>query len=453
MPSSNVEIDGLINGFSQAAYRGNAAWFIGAGASKAAGIPNWLELLNPLGRELGITITNKDDLPAIAQYYINKSSGNRGPLVGHMNTVLNISASPSSYHINIARSSVTTIWTTNYDHLMEDALIGLQTRTRCREGDFIGHTERGTIEIIKAHGSFGTSTQAEFVIASNDYEDFAGKRPAMAARLRADILSKSFLFVGYGYNDPNIKTILLEARRLAEGASLRHWMLLTEVDLTDTEEHQRQTLWKEDLGRIGIKCILVKDYAEVERIVSDVAIKSRGPTLYVTGSHTGHSSLAEEVGAHLAKPNGPILLDGQSAGVSRSLITAFQAKAIDERVDLNHRLRYFPNPYSSNPKLSNDPSLLPTLKKWRRALLRQAHTVLAFDGGMGTEAETEIAFELGCLIVPVPTKPGGSSSKLLDIREIANPLEQRAPGYVKKAKALSLTSNDIYNCIIADMPL
>ena len=147
-----------------------------------------------------------------------------------------------------------------------------------------------------------------------------------------------------------------------------------------------------------------------------------------------------------------ILLDGQSTGVSRSLLVAFQSAAVERRIDLNERLRFYPNPYAADLKFASDPSLLPVLKQWRGSMLRQAHSVLAFDGHMGTQAETEIAIELGCCIVPVTRDPSGSASRLLDNPSIAADLDRRAPGYVTKARALALTPNDIVDCLLADIP-
>lgn len=454
MPGLDAEVQALIDGFARAAFDGNAAWFLGAGISRPSKLVSWPELLRPLARELDLTLDEHDDLPAIAQYYINKASGNRGPLVQHLRRLLGRRVEPNIYHSEVARSSVGTIWTTNYDGLMELALAGLKHRVRVRESDMVELTEPGTIELIKAHGSFGISNPHEFVIATEDYEDYAQRRPATTARLQANLLSKSVLFVGYGYGDPNIRAILVEARRLAERATLSHWMLATAVDRTDHERARRQHLWKADLDRIGIRCVLVKDYDEIERIVSRVARRSRGPTVYVTGSHLGDDARAAEVGALLADPSHPptILLDGQSTGVSRTVLSAFQAACVNQRIDLNERLRFFPNPYAADSKFSNDPRLLPILKQWRGSMLRQAHSVLVFDGGMGTQAEVEIAMELGCSIVPVPKSPTGSAYKLLDNTIVAADLESRQPGYVAKAKTLAIGARDVVSCLLADMP-
>ena len=297
-------------------------------------------------------------------------------------------------------------------------------------------TEPGTIEVIKAHGSFGISSPLEIVIANEDYEDYTERRPAMTARLRSDLLTKSFLFVGYGYGDPNIRAVLVEARRLAGRTTLPHWMLTKAIDPTDPEKAQRQLLWKSDLERMGIRCVLVPNYGEIERIVGRVSRRSRGPTIYVTGSHTVATCAQRTWGGCWPRARPPtILLDGQSTGVSRSLLVAFQSAAVERRIDLNERLRFYPNPYAADLKFASDPSLLPVLKQWRGSMLRQAHSVLAFDGHMGTQAETEIAIELGCCIVPVTRDRSGSASRLLDNPSIAADLDRRAPGYVTKARA------------------
>lgn len=447
-----TEAETLIDGFARAAFEGNAAWFLGSGVSRPSMLASWPELLEPLALELGLTLDEHDDLPAIAQYYINTASGNRGPLVQHVKRILGRRADPSTYHRAVALSSVGTIWTTNYDGLMELALAGVKSRVRVRESDMVELPEPGTIELIKAHGSLGVSSPSELVISTEDYEDYQQRRPNITARLQTDLHKKSFLFLGYGYGDPNIRTILVEARRLAERATLSHWMLAKAVDSKNFERVKRQALWKIDLARIGIRCVLVDNYDEIERIILRLATRTRGPTIYVTGSHVVDDARAADVGRLLAEREPTILLDGQSTGVSRNLLSAFQAACISHRIDLNERMRFFPNPYAADPKFSNDPALLPVLKRWRSSLLRQAHSVLVFDGGMGTQAETEIAMELGCSIVPVPSNTTGSAYALLNNPLIAADLEKRRAGYVAKAKALAVDAHEIVNCLLADMP-
>jgi predicted Rossmann-fold nucleotide-binding protein len=455
--SQPAELERLVNYFSREAFFGNAAWFVGAGASRPSKVAGWVELLGPLGADLGITVGDEDDLPAIAQYYINRMSGNRGPLIQHLKRVLDVSAAPSVYHHELARSNVSTIWTTNYDRLIEDALslAGLSTRVRARDGDMAELGLFDGVEVIKAHGSFGVSEPHEFVIAKEDYEDFSQNKPATVERLRSDLLRKCFLFIGYGYSDPNIQSVLLEARRLAGRAGHSHIMLSVEEDPANTEKAQRQKLWQADLRRIGIECVLMPNFSDIESAVKQITLQSRGPTVYVTGGHETSSELAKEVGALFAASESErvIMLDGQSAGVSRDLLFEFQGKCVTNKIDINKRIRFFPNPYASNESFSNDSTLLPMLKDLRRPMLRKAHTVLVFDGGMGTEAEVEIAQELGCRIIPVPKKPEGLAARLLrSDKMLKNALDARSPGFVAKAEKFQLTAQDVIECVLAELP-
>lgn len=445
----------LIDDFSRSAFRGSAAWFLGAGVSLDSGLPDWHSFLKPFAERIGINISEAgEDLPAIAQYIINHHSGNRGPF---LHTILNSIGSitkPTAYHNAIAKSSIGLIWTTNYDLLMEAALAGVAHVVRSRDDQFVGwDTSKGDIEIIKAHGSVKGTNINDIVITTEDYEDYAIKRPATIHRLRSDLLCKSFLFVGYSYGDPNIKTALVEARRLAGKATLPHFMLQKKIDPeTDPEKARRQELWCTDLRRVGVDCFLTQDHSETLRIVEQIAIRSRGPTIYITGSHENHGLLAEEIGRDLALyANTPILLDGQSSGTSRSALLAFQATCIEQKKDIRQKIRFFPNPYAADPSFSNDKRLLPLLKQWRRPLLRQAHTVLVFDGGIGTMAEVEIAESLGCRIVPIPQKDG-SVAELLDKAEIAADLNNHAPGYLSKAKDYALTADDVVACALSGLP-
>lgn len=86
-------------------------------------------------------------------------------------------------------------------------------------------------------------------------------------------------------------------------------------------------------------------------------------------------------------------------------------------------------------------------------MLRKAHTVLVFDGGMGTEAEVEIAQELGCRIIPVPEKPEGLAIKLLrSDKMLRDTLNARSPGFVTKAEEFQLTAQDVIECALAELP-
>jgi hypothetical protein len=304
------------------------------------------------------------------------------------------------------------------------------------------------VEVIKMHGCVCSSRKDEIVITQEDYENYAFNRPATVQRLRNDLLTKSFLFVGYSMRDSNIRHILTEVRRLANKSTKKHYLIL-ETKCTPDEE-LRQSLWCDDLKRIGVHtyCHKYQDYNDLYDILSCIASKSRGVTIYVTGSHANqHDLLAEELGRQLAAIRGLILINGQSEGIGKTVTESFMNEAINKQIDISKRIKFFYNPYSANSSFSNDESLVPEFKKWRAKLFQSTQLVVVFDGGMGTKAELEIAMESNCAILPVPNAKSEFIQSLISDTRIINRLNEFDKTYVSKMQTGSVTIEDIIKCI------
>ncbi|MDQ3816065.1 MAG: SIR2 family protein [Acidobacteriota bacterium] len=440
-----ILIDDIIRDFGGALLRGEGAYFLGSGISVDSGLPDWFELIQRLAIPLGLTLTKQDNLPRIAQYCVNANNGNRGPLIGRLKRALSQhTIKTNSYHVAINRTNVRTIWTTNFDTLIEAALQPARLVVRANDADLTSGLNDFDVELIKIHGCISRSKPSEFVLTQEDYENFASRRPALAERLRHDLIHKSLLFAGYSYNDPNIETVVVEARRLSGGATREHYFILKKA--TNPQAYKRQELWQDDLSRFGIRTAFISDYDELKIILNRLSLASRGKSVFVTGSHTNNNSLAAELGRLLAHEANVIFLDGQSTGIGRDAANAYGAECVNKRVDIRDRVRHFPNPYSFNPSFANDPTLLNTLKQWRASLARAAHSIVVFDGGMGTNAEIELAREMGCVIIPVPGRPKGTASRLLADSDITNRLD---PNYIAAASSGMVTAGDIIACLRA----
>jgi hypothetical protein len=83
---------------------------------------------------------------------------------------------------------------------------------------------------IKVHGCLQRAGAAGVVLTQSDYEDCFVKCPGMSARLATDLVRRSFLCIGYSYCDRNIRTVLVEARRLGNHLTQQRWLLLTRQD-------------------------------------------------------------------------------------------------------------------------------------------------------------------------------------------------------------------------------
>ena len=82
--------------------------------------------------------------------------------------------------------------------------------------------------------------------------------------------SKTFLFIGFSFTDPNISYILSRIRLVLEDNTRPHYCILKKVEEYDnTEEFMyakiKQQLHIEDLSRFSIETLLVKDYIEITK--------------------------------------------------------------------------------------------------------------------------------------------------------------------------------------------
>jgi hypothetical protein len=437
------EIQQFIDEYAEELLSGNAAYFVGAGISMDSHLPNWPGLIKPFTDKIGIKDLKEKDMPLMAQYVINEETGNRGPFINAISRKLRRSYSPNANHEAIAKTNLKTIWTTNYDNLLEKAFANVIIDVKFNDEAIAREVPDSQLEIIKMHGCIFNSHRNDIVITEADYEDFFLNKPATAQRLRLDLLQKSFLFIGYGYRDPNIKNIIAEARRLAGNNTRRHYLIAR-----DDKGNKEFELWCSNLRRYGIRVIKISDYDELPPILENLSLKSRGKSVFITGSHnTKTNKEAEQLGKALAKEQDLILNDGQGAGLMRVASTIFMETIIEDKADINKRLRFFPNPYAANPKFANDASLLPILKQWRIPLFRATHVMIAFDGGMGTKAEIEVALDMGCIVIPFFKDSNRETWPLVESKLLMNRISKYSSDYIDKLKKKDLKYSDILSLI------
>jgi len=78
--------------------------------------------------------------------------------------------------------------------------------------------------------------------------------------------------------------------------------------------------------------------------------------------------------------------------------------------------------------------------------MRSSQIVIAFDGGMGTKAEVDLAKELGCIIIPF-SRSKRSAWELMNDPYIYERLNKFSPTYLKKAAAQRATIKDVADLI------
>ena len=190
--------------------------FIGAGFSIPLDLPSWKQLIIDLGKDLGYA----DDLyllhgnyQQLAEYgkLVDEKKWNafiQKMRVGFDSRESNERRKISKQHLSLSELKVNTIYTTNYDPHIERAFEdkGKKVKTIITLKDFIQpDKENYDLEVIKFHGCL--TEQDSIILTENQYYKRMELEHPLDQRLRSDALSNSFLFIGYSFDDPNIRYI------------------------------------------------------------------------------------------------------------------------------------------------------------------------------------------------------------------------------------------------------
>lgn len=381
--------------------------FVGSGISKESGVVSWIDFLRPLAQDIGLHVNETDNLPMIAQYIVNSNSGNRNIIYSEINKVFGKKYNLCQYHNILYNSNFNTIWTTNYDLLLEKAYEDKNICVICSDKDLGQSTIDKELNLFKLHGS-ADGDLVDIVLTQEDYDTFYLKKPALAQNLRDTLLNRSILFIGYSYSDPNIRTVMVEAMKQVKNITHEHYIILPNVrrDVGESDESFEQKrirfrLWVSELNRLGIRELIVEKHSDLTEILLGISLASRGRTLFVTGSHRlNDCKYVEEFGEKLTDLQNITLYNGQSIGIASTILNKYVISCVKKGINLDSCIKMYPNPYATVPTCENYETLLPYLKKDRIKQLRKVKVAIIFGGGLGTKAEYEAALEDQCIIVP-----------------------------------------------------
>jgi hypothetical protein len=150
--------------------------------------------------------------------------------------------------------------------------------------------------VIKMHGSIGEDPprwQSPPVITRTDYERYEMDHPRMWTVLRATYLSRTMLFMGFSFVDPNVEILLRLARTLGTAAGDRHIAVLKTPDPGRADEVRLHELRMRDFQHSGIRVCEIAEYSEITEILTQLLRRTRPARLFVSGS-TGKNSTPDE---------------------------------------------------------------------------------------------------------------------------------------------------------------
>lgn len=194
--------------------------FIGAGVPATLGLPTWSKLIAHIAEELGYDerlYSQYGDSLQLAEYY-TAIKGRIGELRSWMDSNWKVEEDKiktSQIYKTIIDLDCPVIYTTNYDHSLEDAfrIFGKEYRKITGIDDMVG-AERDVTQIVKFHGD--TIDDSSIVLTESSYFDRLNFESPLDIKLRSDMLGKSILFIGYSLTDINIRMLVYQLNQLWE---------------------------------------------------------------------------------------------------------------------------------------------------------------------------------------------------------------------------------------------
>lgn len=179
------------------------AIFIGAGISKSStlSLPTWTQLIDELKKDLGIQYEN--DFLKIAQLYFLQF----GEYVYYekLRSYFPDNIEPSIIHKLLFELNPQYIVTTNWDTILEKTI-----EDNAYIYDIISSDKdlvKSTLQkkLIKMHGDF---KQHNIVFKEDDYLNYQYNFPLIENYIKSILSTHTVLFLGYSYNDINLKQII-----------------------------------------------------------------------------------------------------------------------------------------------------------------------------------------------------------------------------------------------------
>lgn len=412
----------LINRYAKAIVEGYAAVFAGAGLSRGSGYVDWKNLLRPLVEEIGLDIDKESDLIAAAQFYRNEKMS-RASINSRIITAFTSDAIENENIDILTRLPIQTYWTTNYDRLLEE---GFRKNNRKAEVKIdknqlaITAPDRDVV-LYKMHGD--VEHPAEAVLTKDDYESYDVKRPLFRTALQGDLISKTFLFVGFSFEDPNLDYILSRIHSLLGENEREHYCFFKKVDREECKDDEdfaylkvKQELRQKDLKRYGIQAVFVDEYAEITDILRAIEKKVYMRNIFISGSANEYDGVwdknsAERLAFELAKnlvAKGYKITSGFGLGIGSSVINGALEEIYSSKykhIDEHLCLRPFPQGISDFGRRKE------LYTKYRKDMIEQVGvSIFLFGNKMvnnnvvyadGCKEEFELAKAAGNVIIPV----------------------------------------------------
>lgn len=266
------------------------------------------------------------------------------------------------------------------------------------------------------HGDVEHPDQA--ILIKDDYEKYHATHLPFISALSGDLISKTFLFLGFSFTDPNLDYVLSRIRIHFRNNQREHYCILRNIPETEEDFEYKRTRQKHfiaDLKRFNIKTLLIDEYSEITDILKKIELCYRMNTVFISGSAHEYGGMGEkraldfvhELSRRLIKEDLTIV-SGFGLGVGSAVINGVLEQLQEQNTNsLEERLILRPFPQ----KQSGDVPIPEQWNRYRRAMIPIAGIALFMFGNKlvdkdvvladGIKKEFDIAVENGLKVIPI----------------------------------------------------
>lgn len=443
-----VNIDEFVNEYVDSLRCGEAGLFVGAGLSLASGMPSWKRLLQKPAESIGMNVDKEEDLVTLAQYYVNESHDARTKINTELKSQFGCLSKINDNQKIIAQLPIDTIWTTNYDNLLEKAFENNDKicDVKRSKDDFTSSPKNSSVTFYKMHGDISNVNEA--VITRRQYEEYDRNFELYVTALKSDLVRKTFLFIGYSFQDPNLKYILSQLRLLLGNNPREHYFLIKKPEKRSGESTEnfkyrvnKQRLQIEDLEQYCIKAVEVDNYEQITTVLEEIKSKVKQNHVFLSSAQVADQEnlemLLTDLSYNLIK-NDNVIVNGYGWHAGNAIVKgALMAIMEDPSKSIDEYLKIFPFPQPD--KGMSRESMGKEWTKIRQEMLDNSGIVIFISGNKndqdkiilssGMLEEFQIAQQKN--VIPIPIGYTGGASQ-----EISSKINEDYESYYGSNKVL-----------------
>lgn len=143
--------------------------------------------------------------------------------------------------------------------------------------------------VYKFHGDI--DDLSSIVLTKSSYESFSAQHQPFISALNGDLITKTFVFLGYSFNDPDLFHILQNIALTYEKNKRKHYAIFKKLQPNDFKTPDdyhyqcvKRSLKIEDLKRYGIETLEVSDYDQIPLLFDSIKTKYLLNNIYIAGS-------------------------------------------------------------------------------------------------------------------------------------------------------------------------